>query len=569
MKILQLEQGSKEWLEARLNYLCASEAPVIMGASKFMSRKQLLDLKKGWLSNPVSNFTQKLYDKGHEHEDMARDHLEFDLLEDIAPVVAINNVYGLDLLSSLDGWNGSNYLWEHKDWNEVLAENVRNGVLEPLYYWQLEHQCLTFNASEVNFMVSNGTLEKRVKMVYKSDPARRAELITAWKQFLIDLDGHEIEAKQELVKAGEVESFPVINFEVKGSVIISNIADCLPIIKERAELEMTRELETDLDFATKESLNKAVKVAREKLKETVSNVQGQFVSYSEFAITASDIDAILQKMQSHGEKQVKDQKAKKKQAIIDAGQLSIMAHITACDVKIAPQSIVNITGFSSPSFVDAMKNKRTIESWNNAVDDEVAKAKAILNSAMEKIEPNLAFIKNEAGDYKFLFNDLAQIINQESESFQAVVKMRIAEHKQAEAEKLEAERKRIQAEEEAKSQREAEAKAESERERIRSEERAKARQEVATKTQEELVVATAAVLQESPGYAPTHAQAVEKKPELPQQSRTHFSGPSALPENAELNLFNEVEAWAKRNKIGAQALSELHAILASKLAKAA
>jgi predicted phage-related endonuclease len=48
MKLLNLVQGTDEWLDARLNHLCASEAPVMMGASSFMSRNQLLDLKKGW-----------------------------------------------------------------------------------------------------------------------------------------------------------------------------------------------------------------------------------------------------------------------------------------------------------------------------------------------------------------------------------------------------------------------------------------------------------------------------------------------------------------------------------------
>ena len=87
MKVLNLVQGSDEWLEARLNYLCASEAPAMMGVSKFMTREALLDLKKGWMNNPNSSFKEKLFAKGHEHEEMARKVIELEYCEDFPPMV--------------------------------------------------------------------------------------------------------------------------------------------------------------------------------------------------------------------------------------------------------------------------------------------------------------------------------------------------------------------------------------------------------------------------------------------------------------------------------------------------
>ena len=75
MEILDLIQGSEEWMETRLAHLCASEAPVMMGDSKFMSRNQLLDLKKGWVasknSSQDSSFKKKLFKEGHKYEDEA------------------------------------------------------------------------------------------------------------------------------------------------------------------------------------------------------------------------------------------------------------------------------------------------------------------------------------------------------------------------------------------------------------------------------------------------------------------------------------------------------------------
>ena len=438
MKILDLVQGSEEWKKARLDFYCASEAPAMNDASKFMSRNQLLDLKKGAKPAPVSAFTEKLWADGHRHEDEARDHLEMTMCESLPPVVGTIEIEGLKLLASFDGLSDSNQIWEHKSWNETLAENVRNKVLEPNYYWQLEHQMLVAGQDSALFMVSDGTMDKCESMTYKSVPERRVQLLQFWKQFDADLKKHELKAKTEMVKASDVESLPAITFEVQGSMIISNIADCLPMIKERAESEISRTLETDQDFADKDQFNKDVKAARAKLKEVVASVQGEFVSYSEFATTAAEIDAVFQRMQSHGEKQVKLQKAAKKQAIISNGFDDINNHLMKCKAEISPMAFPENNADILPDFDAAMKNKRTVESWQNAADSEVSRVKIEITSVMDMVRPNLKFLRENAEDYKFLFSDISSIINQGLESFQAVVNQRIVDYKKAEAEKAEA-----------------------------------------------------------------------------------------------------------------------------------
>ena len=451
MEILNLVQGSDEWLIARLNYLCASECPAMMGDSKFMSRNQLLDLKKGWQTNPVDDFKKRLFEKGHESEEAARELLEIDLCEDIPAAVGLEIVDDLELLASFDGYNYDTLIFEHKDWNLILAENARNGILDPLYYWQLEHQALVAGLNEVLFMVSDGTLDNRVSFTYTSVPERREAIIAGWKQFVADLAEHQLEAKQELITAREIKALPSINYKVEGSVIVSNIADCLPAIKDRAQIEMDRKLETEQDFIDKAAFNKATKDAREKLKGVVSAVQGEFVSYSEFADTAAEIDAVLQKMQSAGEKQVKDQKAAKKKEIADHASLKLGKFIQECDESIAPLTIYKLVTFQA-DFDGAMKGKRNVDVWKDVVDEELARVKIIINQAMDRIVPNLTYLRENAEEYKFLFSDTNAIINQDAEPFQAIVRQRIADHKAETERELEAERERIRLEEEVKAQ---------------------------------------------------------------------------------------------------------------------
>ncbi|MEE9223072.1 MAG: YqaJ viral recombinase family protein [Nitrosomonadaceae bacterium] len=449
MEKLDLVQGSTEWLDARLNHCCASEAPAMMNVSKYVSRKKLLDVKKGWKEPALSSFKEKLFAKGHESEDSAREITQLEYCEDFPPVVGLREVEGIKFLASFDGLEGGKQQslpWEHKEFNEKLAENVRNTVLEPHYYWQLEHQALVADYPRVLFTCSDGTEDRRVSMIYHSVPERRAALIAGWKQFLIDLEGHEIEAKQELIVAQEVEALPAITFKMEGTLIVSNIKDCLPIVKDRAEQEMNRVLETEQDFTDKDAFNKATKAARVKLNTILKLAEGEFESWAEFSGTVAEFDTVLQKMQSAGEKQVTKQKKEKKEKIIADSEAKVREYTVEQETRLKASITLDLL---IPDFFDAMKGKR-VGSWQGIADDEIANIKSVINQKMERFLDNIGFIRETAADYKFLFNDLQQIIDQASEPFQAVVKSRIADHKAAEEKRLEADRDRIREEEEAK-----------------------------------------------------------------------------------------------------------------------
>lgn len=488
MKILELVQGTDSWLEARLNHLCASEAPAMMDESKFMSRNQLLDLKKGWQSNPNSSFKEALFEKGHQSEENARSILEFEECDDFPPVVGMVSYSTLEgLLASFDGLcgdEGSYIPWEHKEWNETLAENVRNSVLEPHYYWQLEHQMLVANCKEIMFTCSDGTEKNRVSMMYISDPKNRKALVAGWKQFLIDLDQHLLEAKKEMVRTKKEPAFPLITFDVSGTQITSNIASCLEIITQKAEIEISRELESDQDFANKDKFNKATKEARDKLKSMVEDVQGRFVSYSEFAGVAAEIDKVLQKMQSGGEKQVKLAKDAKKKAIKDGGILAVNEHIQSINNAIHPMQITYLMN-CTVDFASSMKNKRTIESLVNAVDSVVAEFKIAADEMKNKVVANLLTLREMASDHEFLFMDSGELVKKDNEDLIAVIKNRITDHEQAEAERKRLEKEKIEREAKEKAEREAQAKLDEDREKIRKEEQAKAQAEQKIKSDKE------------------------------------------------------------------------------------
>lgn len=479
MKILNLIQGTKEWLNARLEHFTASEAPAVMGESKYMTRTQLLDLKKGAVMQEVSPQQQALFDKGHAAEDTAREILELEELDDFPPVVGVLDVDGLPLLASFDGLrNGEQHelVFEHKLWNKTLAENVSNQVLEPFYYWQLEHQMLVSDSSEALFVCSDGTEENRVSMIYKSVPERREQLIAAWKQFAIDLESHELAAKVEKVVADDIQSLPVIAYQMNGLSITSN----LDVFKEAAD-KMVEDaklpIESDQDFANAELRVKEFKKAEDKIKEVSQAVLGEVESIDKFTKDLSYIGEQLRQARLATDKQVKSRKAEIRQEILTASHNEIGTLLNEVNAKLHVAIQLDTS-----SIEQSMKGKKTVDSLKDAAQTALAALKIELNEQAETVRNNAELMrKPEYNEFKFLFSDWSQIAFKANDDFEALVKSRIADHKEAEAKRLEEERKRMEAEAKAKAEREAQ----QEREKIRQEEAAKLKAEQDAKREED------------------------------------------------------------------------------------
>ena len=105
---------------------------------------------------------------------------------------------------------------------------------------------------------------------------------------------------------------------------------------------------------------------------------------------------------------------------------------------------------TDPDFELAMKNKRTIESLENAADGVVAEFKIEADQIANKVKENLLTMRELASEHKFLFSDTNQLVTKDNEDLVAVIKTRISEHEAAEKIRLDKERERMRLEEERK-----------------------------------------------------------------------------------------------------------------------
>src|SRR5699024_6638026 len=116
MKIVDLIQGSPEWLEHRDKFKNASEAPVIMGASPYKSRDALLREKITVDQIDQSAHIKSLLLRGNDAEAAARPIVEQQIGEELYSVVATRGVLG----ASFDGITLLDVVvWECMLWNAV------------------------------------------------------------------------------------------------------------------------------------------------------------------------------------------------------------------------------------------------------------------------------------------------------------------------------------------------------------------------------------------------------------------------------------------------------------------
>lgn len=457
MKIINAAQGSDEWLAIRAKHFTASEAPAMMGASKYMTRNELLKQKATGIVPEASEAKQRVFDEGHQAEADARPHAEALIGDELYPVTAMAEIDGLPLLASFDGLTmDESIAWENKLWNVELANSIHGREIPPHYYWQLEQQLLVSGAEKVLFMTSDGTENNTVCFWYISVPERRAALIAGWKQFSSDLaDYQHVYAAPETVATPQTY-LPSVSVQVRGEIaIIDNLGafgDALTAYIDR----INKLPQTDQDFADLEATVKSLKAAEDALESAERGALAQTASIDTMRRTVGQYRDMARSNRLIVEKLVKAEKENRKVAIIQGGKDALSAHCAELTRRIGKPYLPMITG----NFAESIKGMKNLSSMKNAVDTELARRKIEANAIADKIEINLNLLRETAKDHVFLFADTAQIVLKENDDFTALVKMRMDGHSEAEAKRLAAERERIQLEEQAKAEAKVRAEAE-------------------------------------------------------------------------------------------------------------
>ena len=511
-----VQQGTDAWHALRDTVdFTASEVSAALGCSPYKTRDQLMHEKATGIKPEISGYQEKIFADGHRFEEMARPILEGKLGEELYPATITGECEGLTLLASLDGLTmDGDVAFEHKSPNSKLIAKIADQSLDTHslnthYVVQMEQQLMLSGAALCKFIASDGTEQNWHEMDYRPDEAVQSWMISGLKQFKADLaeykqklaNGEITQESKPVVTAEVIQDLPAVTYKMNGLAIISNLDEYKAKALELVE-QSKKKLDTDQDFANAESMVKVFKSAEDKLGLMSQQVLGEVGSIDNFVKDLGFISENIRQARLALDKQVKARKEEIKTELVLSAKNEVQQLINEASTKYnAPFNV-------QCGFAAAIKGKRNIESMQSAINDELAKAKVALSELKDVAQANLDTI-NQHGEHRFLFNDWAQIAFKAPEDFATLVKLRIAEHKDAEEKRLQAERERIRKEEKAKAQAEAEQKAEALRKEQEAEERQKA-QAIAQQQAKESAVDTAMTEMPSVNTTPSRLQAARQ-----------------------------------------------------------
>lgn len=483
MKTLELVQGSPEWHAHRATHFNASDAPAMMGCSKYKTRSQLLHELHTGITPEVDAGQQRRFDDGHRFEKLARPLAAQIIGEDLYPVVGTEGA----LSASFDGLTmDESIAFEHKSLNDELraAMTSMDGAALPLAYRvQMEQQCAVSRCEKVLFMATKWernhdftedhpeayTLVERREAWYLPDLKLRAQIVAGWAQLAQDLAAYVPSTAPvvEKVVAEPVEALPAPVVQVTGQLTLKDNFRVFEVaVRDFIEHRLIREPKTDQDFADLDLQIKAMKGARESLKANKSQMWAQVQPIDQANKTTEMLDDLLQTNLSMAERILKAEKERRRGEIVAVGVKGLQDHIATLNQRLGKPYMPQVPA----DFGTAIKGLKSLTSMEDKVSTELTRAKIEASGIADRIQINLGTLRELAAGVPQLFPDTAQIVLKAPDDLTSLVKTRMAEHQAAEAKKEEAQRERIRQEELARIEREQEA----ERQRIAHEQAAQA-----------------------------------------------------------------------------------------------
>ena len=137
-------QNTLEWEQWRREGVGASDSPIIMGESKYLTPFDLFQIKLGLKEHEANEFITNL---GHRFEPRVRAHINLLMDWDYEPQVVEHETYPW-LRASLDGWNGHDPMEVKYVGQKKYNDAFDNDEIDPTHWIQMQHQMM-ITGSEV------------------------------------------------------------------------------------------------------------------------------------------------------------------------------------------------------------------------------------------------------------------------------------------------------------------------------------------------------------------------------------------------------------------------------------
>lgn len=456
-----LIQGSPEWHAYRAQHFNASDAPAMLGISKYKTRAELLREYATGITEEHDAQTLARFERGHQLEAAARQQAAELIGDEVYPLTMSYQIHGLPLSASLDGATiGGEIIWEHKTLNQKISGAVSAGQIPDEYRAQMEQQLLVSGADKCLFMASDEN--NTVSAWYEPNLEMRTRILDGWAQFAADLKNYQAEQAEQPVIAAEVDLLPAIQFDTaftpSGIQLTSNLQAYKAAAKQLVE-RSKKQLQTDQDFADAEARVKACHKAEKNIANVVDSVLMKTADVYTFTEELKAISELLRQCRLAEDKQIKSRKAAIKEELVNAEELAInkildnlRAELAALclQIGIVSPTFLTTTIFCAINFLEEIKGLSSIASIKNKLAAARLKALSAATAKADMIGKNILHIKARSEELAVdpsRFLDPATLKKEPAELAE-YFELKAAEHKRwiaAEAQRLADEKARQEA----------------------------------------------------------------------------------------------------------------------------
>lgn len=181
MKIINLEQGSPEWLSWRKTVITATDCPAILGSSPWSTAYKCWQRKLDLIPEQKSNDAME---RGKSLEPVIRDRFIKKFGITMTPVVVESSEYSF-LGASLDGLSDcGKYILEIKTGGYKLYKMAQDGIVPQYYMDQMQHQLLVTRADKCFYQVGSEDEDKDIVIEVFPDPSFENNFIPFARAFL-------------------------------------------------------------------------------------------------------------------------------------------------------------------------------------------------------------------------------------------------------------------------------------------------------------------------------------------------------------------------------------------------